>query len=45
MRICHLWEGAGRIAFGVYACSPEQSSFEARFTRLDLGECRWRAHE
>ncbi|MDE5601767.1 MAG: DUF1349 domain-containing protein [Clostridia bacterium] len=45
MRICHMWEGAGEITFGVYACSPEQSSFEARFTELSLGECKWLAHE
>ena len=23
MRVCHLWEGAGKISFGIYACSPE----------------------
>lgn len=45
MRICHMWEGVGEIAFGVYACSPEQSSFEARFTELSLGECKWLAHK
>ena len=31
LRICHMWEGAGKIAFGVYACSPEDSSFTAVF--------------
>jgi len=45
MRICHLWEGAGEIRFGIYACSPEPSSFEARFTHMDLTECKWPAHE
>ena len=45
MRICHLWEGAGRITFGLYACSPEQSSFRAEFTHMTLGPCLWRAHE
>ena len=29
MRICHMNEGAYEIQFGVYACSPEQSSFKA----------------
>ena len=44
MRICHLQEGAGKIRFGVYACSPEDSSFEAVFTDLALTECKWLAH-
>ena len=45
MRICHLFEGAGAVSFGVYACSPEDSSFTARFTELDLGECKWLPHD
>ena len=45
MRICHLWDGAGEITFGIYACSPEESSFEARFTHMELGPCQWKAHE
>ena len=45
MRICHLHEGAGKIRFGVYACSPEASSFEAVFTDLALTECKWLAHD
>ena len=44
MRICHMWEGGGRIRFGIYACSPEDSSFEARFTHMELTECKWLAH-
>ncbi|MGN6714173.1 DUF1349 domain-containing protein [Anaerocolumna jejuensis] len=44
MRICHLWDGAGKIKFGIYACSPEESSFMARFTNLSLTECQWKAH-
>lgn len=44
MRICHLWEGAEEITFGIYACSPEESSFRATFTELSLTECKWRAH-
>lgn len=44
MRICHLWEGAGVIRFGVYACSPEDSSFRAVFTDMEITECRWHAH-
>lgn len=45
MRICHLQEGGGTIRFGVYACSPEDSSFTATFTRMDLTECQWKAHD
>ena len=45
MRICHMFEGAGEIHFGVYACSPEKSSFEAVFTHMELSECRWMPHE
>ena len=44
MRIFHMWEGKGKISFGVYACSPEGSSFEARFKEMDLGPCKWEAH-
>ncbi len=43
MRICHLHEGVGRISFGVYACSPLNSSFTAKFTDMSIGECGWAA--
>jgi len=45
MRICHLAEGGGTIWFGVYACSPEDSSFRATFTHMQITECQWRAHD
>ena len=45
MRICHLHAGKGRIAFGVYACSPEHSSFRATFTNMELTSCKWLPHE
>ncbi len=44
MRICHLWQGDGEIAFGIYACSPEDSSFRAVFSHMEITECRWCAH-
>ena len=44
MRICHLLKGTGRIRFGIYACSPEDSSFKAVFTGMKLTECVWKAH-
>ena len=31
--------------FGIYACSPEDSSFKARFTKLSLVECQWMEHQ
>ena len=44
MRICHLWEGTKEIRFGIYACSPENSSFEAVFSHMEITECKWLAH-
>lgn len=44
MRICRLHEGGEEINFGVYACSPEDSSFEAVFTEPNMTECVWAAH-
>lgn len=45
MRVCHLHEGKGTIRFGIYACSPEDSSFHAVFTHMELTECKWLAHD
>lgn len=45
MRVCHMFKGAGRISFGVYACSPEESSFTAVFTDMRITECMWKAHD
>ena len=45
MRICHLHSGAGKIRFGVYACSPEDSSFRAVFTDMEITECKWLPHD
>lgn len=45
MRVCHLWQGSGKIRFGIYACSPEESSFKATFTDMQITECKWRAHD
>lgn len=44
MRICHLCEGDREVSLGVYACSPELSSFEAVFTNAEFTECKWNAH-
>lgn len=45
MRIAHLHEGAGEIQVGIYACSPEQSSFTARFSEIHFTPCQWQAHQ
>ena len=45
MRICHMRKGGGTIRFGVYACSPEDSSFRAVFTDFALMECQWETHD
>ena len=45
MRICHLLEAKDEIRFGIYACSPEDSSFRAVFTQMELTECKWLAHD
>jgi regulation of enolase protein 1 (concanavalin A-like superfamily) len=33
------------LNFGLYACSPMKSSFEATFTNFKLDECLWMAHK
>ena len=45
MRVCHINKGKGKIRFGIYACSPEESSFKAVFTDMKLTECAWKAHD
>ena len=45
MRICHMYAGADEISFGIYACSPEESSFTAVFTDMKITECMWKAHD
>ena len=45
MRVCHMHKGSGKIRFGIYACSPEESSFKAVFTDMKLSKCAWKAHD
>ena len=45
MRVCHIYEAKDEIKFGIYACSPEESSFTATFTDMQLTECKWLAHD
>lgn len=44
MRICHMFQVKDDVQVGIYACSPENSSFKATFTHLELTECKWKAH-
>ena len=45
MRICHMEKAKGKIRFGIYACSPEDSGFKAVFTDMKITECAWKAHD
>ena len=45
MRICHMAVATGSIKFGIYACSPEESSFKAIFSNMKITECAWKAHD
>ena len=45
MRVCHMFNGGGTIRFGIYACSPEDSSFVATFTNMQVSDCKWLAHD
>ena len=45
MRVCHMFHGGQTIRFGIYACSPEDSSFKAVFTYMQVSECKWLAHD
>ena len=45
MRICHMFKASDEIVFGIYACSPEHSSFKATFTNMEITDCKWLAHD
>jgi len=45
MRVCHLYAATGDVTFGIYACSPEDSSFKATFTHMEMTECKWLPHD
>lgn len=45
MRVCHMYAAQDEIRFGIYACSPEESSFKAVFTDMKVTECMWKAHD
>ncbi len=41
MRIFHMWEGAEKITYGIYACSPTEGSYKATFSNMQIMECQW----
>lgn len=45
MRIFHLQKSEGNINFGLLACSPGNSSFDAIFSNMKISECIWGKHE
>ena len=45
MRVCHLYAATRDVTFGIYACSPEDSSFKATFTHMEMTECKWLPHD
>ena len=45
MRIFHLFKADDEIPFGIYACSPENSSFKAVFSNMEITECKWLEHK
>lgn len=45
MRVCHMHKATDEICFGIYACSPEASSFKAIFSDIAVMPCAWKAHD
>lgn len=45
MRICHIHDLQGPISVGIYACSPEDSSFTANFSQFQISESKWPPHD
>lgn len=41
MRAFHLFHGDGEISFGIYAASPVDHSFTAKFSNMAVSECKW----
>lgn len=45
MRIFHLEKGDSVINLGIFACSPGESSFIAKFSEISIMECLWKEHK
>lgn len=42
MRVFHLHGDLSKARVGIYACSPSDSSFKARFSRFEIGPSTWK---
>jgi len=40
-----MFKGTDKIQFGIYACSPEESSFKAVFSHMEMQKCQWLPHD
>ena len=38
-----MWEGAEKITYGIYACSPTDGSYKATFSDMQITECQWKS--
>ncbi len=45
MRISHLHKDSEKVQVGIYACSPKDSSFECKVTKVIIGENKWKHEE
>lgn len=45
IRVFHMHKTPKQVLFGIYIVSPEDSSFQARFSHLELLPCLWEAHD
>lgn len=43
MRTFHMFKGDDEISFGIYAASPVDHSFTAKFSEMEVGECKWKS--
>jgi len=44
MRLFHFHKAGKSVNVGIYACSPKDSSYTARFTNFHIGDNRWQEH-
>jgi uncharacterized protein len=45
LRVLHMHEPIEKAQIGIYACSPNKSSFTALFSDFKLGESLWKSHQ
>lgn len=43
MRTFHMFKGDDEISVGIYAASPVDHSFTAKFSEMEVGECKWKS--